>query len=80
MGPLLSTPGAQGEEVVDGDWFDVEPRTIGEQVTKYACDLKFESTGRRVAAVDVTTSPPTILGFSDWPLTDTGGASFFPSG
>lgn len=63
---LAALTGAQGEEMVDTDWIDVEPHTIGETITSYACDLAFDLTGRWVGALDASTSPPTIFGFDQW--------------
>ncbi|HKX08146.1 MAG TPA: hypothetical protein VJN67_08125 [Stellaceae bacterium] len=58
--------GAQGEQMIDDDWFDLDAGTTGERVAKYACGLKFEKTGRWIAHVDPTTNPTSILGFDQW--------------
>lgn len=58
--------GSKGNEVQDAEWFAVEAHTTGEMITKYACDRTFEKTGRWIAHIDPTTSPPAILGFDQW--------------
>lgn len=44
--------GEQGQDVLDGEWFDVKPQTIGDAVTTYACGLSFEETGHWLPSLD----------------------------
>jgi hypothetical protein len=49
---LPALTGEQGDDVLDGTWFDVKAHTVGEQITTYACERQFEETGRWLASLD----------------------------